>query len=58
MYLNMFLDACENIAKITRIMSLDQGHTLLLGTGGKGRCCLARLSCFLSKHKLLEAGVN
>jgi hypothetical protein len=52
------MDACETVAKITRTMQIDQGHVLILGTGGKGRCCLARLACYLAEFKLFEGGIN
>jgi dynein heavy chain len=54
----MFLDACETASKISRCLTLEMGHCLILGTGGKGRNCLARLGCFLSGHKMFEAGIN
>jgi len=37
MKLVMFLDACEHIARVARIIRLPNGHALLLGIGGSGR---------------------
>jgi dynein heavy chain len=37
MTLVMFLDACEHIARISRIIRLELGNALLLGVGGMGR---------------------
>jgi len=37
MKLVMFLDACEHIARIARVIRQPQGNTLILGVGGSGR---------------------
>ena len=54
----MFLDACETASRICRCLCLEQGNCLILGSGGKGRNSLARIGCYLSGHKMFDAGVN
>ena len=54
----MFLDTCIISTTIARILKLDMGHVLLLGTTGKGRNSLARLGGYLTGFKMFEAGLN
>ena len=52
------MDVCEITAKILLCITLKNGHCLILGSDGKGRNCLARLGCFLTGHKMFDAGIN
>lgn len=52
MKLIMFLDACEHIARIARIIRQPMGNALLFGVGGSGRQSLSKMATFLSNYKL------
>ena len=52
MKLVMFLDACEHISRICRIIRQPNGNALLLGVGGSGRQSLSRMATFLTNYKL------
>ena len=52
MKLIMFLDACDHVARICRILRQHQGNALLLGVGGSGRQSLSKLATFMSSYKI------
>ena len=54
----LFLDACEHVARISRIISQPEGHALLLGVGGSGRRSLSRLSAYINMHRLYTVEVG
>jgi len=57
MNLVMFLDACDHVSRITRIIRQPLGNALLLGVGGSGRQSLSRLSTFLANYRLFQIEV-
>jgi dynein heavy chain len=57
MNLVMFLDACDHVSRIARVLSQPLGNSLLLGVGGSGRQSLARLATFLANYKLFQIEV-
>jgi len=57
MKLVMFLDACDHVSKICRVLRQPLGHALLLGVGGSGRQSLSKLATFMSNFKLYQIEV-
>ena len=58
MRLVMFLDACDHVSRICRILRQPQGNALLLGVGGSGRQSLAKLASYISIYKCSQIEVG
>lgn len=52
MNLVMFLDACDHVSRIQRIIRQPLGNAFLMGVGGSGRQSLTRLATFCANYKL------
>lgn len=50
----MFLDACEHVSRVSRIIRQPQGNGLLLGVGGSGRQSLAKLATYIMSYTLRQ----
>ena len=46
----MFLDACDHVCRISRILRQPGGNALLFGVGGSGRQSLAKLSTYINNY--------
>jgi dynein heavy chain, axonemal len=57
MKLILFLDACDHVSRICRILRAPQGNAFLLGVGGSGRQSLAKLSSYMSNQKCFQIEV-
>jgi dynein heavy chain len=57
MKLVMFLDACDHVSRIERVIRQPLGNALLLGVGGSGRQSLARLATFIANYKMFQIEV-
>ena len=57
MPLVMFLDACDHVARIQRIIRQPLGNAFLLGVGGSGRQSLSRLATFIAGQKMFQIEV-
>jgi len=53
----MFLDACDHVSRIQRIIRQPLGNAFLLGVGGSGRQSLARLATFIANQKVFQIEV-
>ncbi len=58
MPLVFFKDAITHIARITRVLGLPRGNSLLVGVGGSGRKSLTRLACFISNFECFSVVIT
>uniref|UniRef100_A0A0G4EZA7 AAA+ ATPase domain-containing protein n=1 Tax=Chromera velia CCMP2878 TaxID=1169474 RepID=A0A0G4EZA7_9ALVE len=58
MPLVMFLDACEHVSRICRVLRQPSGNCLLLGVGGSGRQSLSRLASHLMDSAIFQIEVT
>ena len=57
MFLVMFLDACDHVSRIQRIIRQPLGNAFLLGVGGSGRQSLSRLASYCANYKMFQIEV-
>ena len=57
MKLVMFLDACDHVSRICRVLRQPLGNALLLGVGGSGRQSLCKLATYISSYKIYQIEV-
>jgi dynein heavy chain len=53
-----FSDAIRNLCKINRILSLSNGHALLIGEGGSGRHSLAKMATYLAEYTTYQIQIT
>mmetsp|Transcript_42282 Transcript_42282/g.49203 ORF Transcript_42282/g.49203 Transcript_42282/m.49203 type:complete len:220 (+) Transcript_42282:158-817(+) len=58
MRLVMFLEACDHVSRICRILRQPKGHALLLGVGGSGRQSLSKLATYINNYHLYQIEVT
>jgi dynein heavy chain, axonemal len=58
MKLVMFLDACEHVSRICRILRQPLGNGLLLGVGGSGRQSLTKLATYIQNYRKYQIEVT
>lgn len=54
MYLVMFKFAIEHVSRVSRVVSQDQGNSLLVGIGGSGRHSCVKLAASMAEYSVFE----
>lgn len=54
----LFNDALKNLCRIHRILSMSNGHALLIGEGGSGRHSLSRLATYLCEYSEFQIKIT
>jgi len=57
MNLILFLDACEHVSKICRVLRQPKGNMLLMGVGGSGRQSLTKLATYIQEYNCFQIEV-
>jgi len=52
----LFMHVMEHIIRLCRILTLPQGHALVVGTGGAGQKSLTALAAFIGKFHTFKVG--
>jgi dynein heavy chain len=50
----LFDNALEHLTRIYRVLRLDCGHLLLIGTGGSGKKLFSKIASFTAKYHIFE----
>lgn len=50
----LFNDALDHLIRIYRMLRMDRGHVLLIGSSGNGKKSLSKLAAFTSGNITLE----
>ncbi|XP_058811885.1 dynein axonemal heavy chain 10 isoform X1 [Topomyia yanbarensis] len=54
MNLVLFEDCLEHLTRVHRALRMDRGHVMLVGVGGSGKQCIAKLAAFTAECEVFE----